>query len=149
MTNPLHIVCPSCTAINRVPANKLAAGGKCGQCKQALFTGHPVELSSRDFQRHTSNSDIPVVVDCWAPWCVPCRAMTPVFEQAAAQLEPQFRLAKLNTDEAKVLAAQLTLRSIPTLLVFRQGQELARQSGAMDLSSLLSWVRQYGLTRTA
>jgi len=137
----LHVVCPACGAVNRVAAARLGDGPRCGTCKQALFTGHPVELTEQSFDRHVARSDIPVVVDFWAPWCGPCRMMAPAYEQAAAQLEPRVRLAKLNTEEAPSLAARHGIRSIPTLAVFRGGREVTRQMGAMGGPQLVQWIR--------
>jgi thioredoxin 2 len=141
MTEPLQVVCPHCHVINRVPAGRLAEGGICGKCKRALFSGHPLELDGASFERHVGASDIPLVVDFWAPWCSPCRMMAPHFEKAAAELEPQVRLAKLNTEAEQAIAARYAIRSIPTLVVFRRGREIARQSGAMDGPGLIRWVR--------
>jgi thioredoxin 2 len=140
MSKPLIIVCPHCGSANRVPAERLNEGPQCGRCKQRLFTGHPVELDTASFDNHIGRSDIPVVVDFWAPWCAPCRMMAPAYAQAAHQLEPRFRLAKLNTEEAQQVAARFGIRSIPTLIVFRHGQEVARHSGAMDSASLVRWI---------
>lgn len=141
MTENLHIVCPHCHSTNRVPAAKLSAGGKCGKCGEALFSGTPVNLQQNSFQRHISNSDLPILVDFWAPWCGPCKMMAPVFEQAAAQLEPDMRLAKVNTEQEQMLAQQYQIRSIPTLAIFKNGKEMKRMAGAMDLSGLLQWAR--------
>jgi len=141
MSDSLHIVCPHCDGVNRVPAAKLGEQPACGKCKQALFDAHPVELNSGNFVQHISRNDIPVLVDFWAPWCGPCRTMAPAFARAAEKLEPGMRLAKLNTEEAQELAAHYNIRSIPTLALFRNGREIARQAGAMDAGGIVQWAR--------
>jgi len=138
-----HVVCPHCHSVNRVPEERLGDGPKCGACKSALFAGRPVVLDHGSFATHVERSDIPLVVDFWAPWCGPCRMMAPVFEQAAARIEPRARLAKVNTEEQQQLAARYGIRSIPTLIVFRGGRELDRVSGALDARSLESWIGRW------
>ena len=138
----LHVVCPHCDAVNRVPAARLKQEPTCGICSKHLFTGQPVELDSARFHKHIERNDIPVLVDFWAPWCGPCRTMAPFYAQAAQRLEPDFRVVKLNTEDAQDLASRYAIRSIPTLALFRNGREVARQPGAMDASNIIAWVRE-------
>ena len=141
MTEALHLVCPRCTAVNRLPAERLGEAPACGRCKAPLFSAQPLEVDGPTFERHLGRSDLPLVVDFWAPWCGPCRTMAPAFAAAAAQLEPQARLLKVNTEVEPGLAARYAIRSIPTVAVFRGGLEVARQAGAVDAARLVRWVR--------
>ncbi len=137
-----HIVCPHCDTINRVPRAKLAEGGRCGQCRQKLFDGHPVTLDTARLERHLAKSEVPLLVDLWAPWCGPCRAMAPEFERAAAALEPAVRLVKVNVDEEPALAQRFNARSIPTLVLAFGGRELARATGARSAAQLVQWTQE-------
>ena len=143
MTATLHVTCPGCDTTNRVPRARLAAGGKCGKCGEPLFAGRPLPLDGQRFQRHAEASDLPLLVDFWAAWCAPCRMMAPIFEQAATQLEPQVRLAKVDTESDPELAARFAIRSIPSLVLLHRGHEIARTSGAVPLPQLLAWTRQH------
>ena len=143
MTDTLHVVCPHCEAKNRLPAARLSHRPTCGRCKARLFEGHPVELRASTFDRHVEGTDLPVLVDFWAPWCGHCQSMAPVVAQAAAQLEPRVRVAKVDTEGEKALAARFGIHSLPTLVLFKGGREVARQAGALPLPSLLGWVRSH------
>jgi len=141
MSEGIHLVCPHCDAVNRVPTSRPLLEAKCGKCHDKLFEGRPLELTGRTFERHAKRSGIPLVVDFWAPWCGPCKMMAPAFAQAAKRLEPKCRLAKVNTEMDQRLAMQYGIRGIPTLIVFKQGRELARASGAMDANGIERWVK--------
>jgi thioredoxin 2 len=144
MTDALHLVCPHCNAVNRVPQTRLNESPNCGQCHRPMFTGQPTELDAAGFDRHIGRNDIPVLVDFWAPWCGPCRMMAPAFVQAASTLEPQFRLAKVNTEAEQALGGRFNIRSIPTLALFKGGREIARQAGAMGAADIVRWARTHG-----
>ncbi len=140
MSVSLHVVCPHCQTTIRVPSDKLTQAPKCGQCHQAVFTGHPIDLTAATYAKHLDRNDIPVVVDFWAPWCGPCRTMAPQFGQAAKLLEPHVRFAKINTEAEQALGARFNIRSIPTMKLFLHGKELASQSGAMSAQDIVRWV---------
>jgi thioredoxin 2 len=146
MDEALHVVCPNCDTINRVPQAKLRQGGKCGHCGDPLFAGHPLALGEARFRRHAGKSDLPLLVDFWAAWCGPCRAMAPSFEEAARRLEPEMRLAKVDVDAEPGLAAEFRVSSIPTLVLIRHGSEIGRVAGALSLPHLLAWAREHAAT---
>ena len=141
MLNLRHVVCPHCGATNRIPPDRPASEARCGACHQSLFDGHPAAVNAATFEKHRGNNDIPVLLDVWAPWCGPCRAMAPMLEHAARELEPDVRLIKLNADEEPRISSELGVASIPALFLFRGGRIVARATGAMDARRIVAWVR--------
>ena len=141
MSESFNVVCPHCDAVNRIAAGRPAAEAKCGACKKLLFSGEPIALTAANFDKHLERNDIPVVVDFWAPWCGPCRAMAPIFERAAKELEPRVRFAKVNVDEEPSIAGRYGIRGIPTLIVFDHGKVAKQQAGLVDIEFLRRLVQ--------
>lgn len=144
MTDPLIIPCPHCHGLSRIPAERLAEAPRCARCKHPLLPGKPFAVDGAGFAAQL-RGDLPLLLDVWADWCGPCKAFAPIFDQAARQLSGRVRLAKLDSEAEPQLAGQLGIRSIPSLILFRNGREVARQSGALPLPQLLAWLRQHGI----
>ncbi len=141
MSDFIHIVCPYCKGTNRLPEDKLSNTAKCGRCKEQLFDTKPISLTTDNISQHLEKNDIPVLIDFWAPWCGPCKMMAPNFEEAAKNFQTKVRFAKVNTEDQQSLGAHFNIRSIPTLILFKQGREIDRISGALDASALTDWLK--------
>ena len=138
----MHITCPSCSAVNRIPPEREKQHAKCGRCQHELFDGSVTNLTEANFDRFVSKNDLPVIIDFWAAWCGPCQAMAPIFKDVAHQMPFIARFAKVNTEEAHSIAAKYGIRSIPTLVVVKNGKEIDRMAGALPAPQLKQWLQQ-------
>jgi thioredoxin 2 len=143
MANPVHLICNHCASVNRVPQDRLVDSPKCGQCKQPILSPHPIALNSATFRQHLDRDELPMVADFWAAWCGPCQAMAPEFAAAAETLTSEARFFKIDTDAEPDIAGQFSIRSIPTLILFKGGREVARKSGATSQSEIVRWIRAH------
>lgn len=144
-----HLVCPQCLAVNRVPATRLSDDPSCGKCHHLLLSGAPIALTASTFERLHRRSDLPLIIDFWAPWCGPCLAMAPAFDEASAHLTPDFIAGKVDTQAAPELGERHAVRSIPTMVMFLDGKEIARTTGAMTAPQIIKWVRAQNLNRAS
>ncbi len=139
----MRVICPHCLSVNNIPQKESYKKANCGKCKQSLLDNKPVELTNANFDEVVVNSDIPVIIDFWAPWCGPCKMMAPVFEKTAQNFALKTLFAKVNTENEQNLGARFGIRSIPTLIIFKNGKEVERVSGALDATSLSSLVSKH------
>jgi len=140
MSESVHIVCPHCNGTNRIPSDPIPEEAKCGRCKKSLLDTKPIELSSDNFSQHFEKNDIPLLIDFWAPWCGPCKTMGPNFEQASRNFKAKVRFAKVNTEDQQSLGGHFNIRSIPTLILFKNAKEIDRVSGVLDANALIQWI---------